>query len=202
MINISSSIESNSVTSGRVPPHNTEAEQSVLGSILLKEKAFTSVLDILSPADFYRKGHRIIFEAMIDLFQKNEPQDLVTITNLLNDKNHLEDVGGPTYLASLTSIVPVTANIVAYARIIRQKSILRNLISVNSDIANRCFEDQGDIDQLVDDAEQAIFDIAGKKSGYKFHSAQADHSRLFRNSRAALQTKRADYRSTDRLYKH
>ena len=136
--------------------------------ILLKEKALTSVLDILSPADFYRKSHRIIFEAMIDLFQKNEPQDLVTITNLLNDKNNLEDVGGPTYLASLTSIVPVTSNISAYARIIRQKSILRNLISVNSDIANRCFEEQGDIDQLVDDAEQAIFDIAGKKSGTNF----------------------------------
>lgn len=156
------------VGSGRIPPHNNEAEQSVLGSILLKEKAFTSVLDILSPADFYRKSHRIIFEAMIDLFQKSEPQDLVTISNHLNDKNTLEEVGGPTYLASLTSIVPVTANITAYARIIRQKSILRNLISVNSDIANRCFEEQSDIDQLVDDAEQAIFDIAGKKSGTNF----------------------------------
>ncbi len=162
--------ETKSVTGGRIPPHNNEAEQSVLGSILLKEKAFTSVLDILSPSDFYRKAHQIIFEAMIDLFQKSEPQDLVTLTNLLNDKNNLENVGGPTYLASLTSIVPVTSNIIAYARIIRQKSILRNLIRVNSDIANRCFEDQGDIDQLVDDAEQAIFDIAGKKSGTNFTS--------------------------------
>lgn len=160
--------EVNVSSSAKVPPHNNEAEQSVLGSILLKEKAFTSVLDILSPADFYRKPHRIIFEAMIDLFQKNEPQDLVTITNLLNDKNDLESIGGPAYLASLTSIVPVTSNIAAYARIIRQKSILRNLISVNADIANRCFEEQGDIDQLVDDAEQAIFDIAGKKSGTNF----------------------------------
>ena len=153
---------------GRVPPHNNEAEQSVLGSILLKEKSFTSVIDILSPDDFYRTSHRLIFEAMIDLFQRNEPQDLVTVTNHLNDSNVLDEVGGPTYLASLTSIVPVTANITAYARIIRQKAVLRNLISVNADIANRCFEEQGDIDQLVDDAEQAIFDIAGKKGGSNF----------------------------------
>ena len=153
---------------GKVPPHNNEAEQSVLGSILLKEDSFAPVIDILSPEDFYRKSHRLIFESMIDLFQRNEPQDLVTVTNHLNDLNFLEDAGGATYLASLTSIVPVTSNLSAYARIIRQKAVLRNLITVNTDIANRCFEEQGDIDQLVDDAEQAIFDIAGKKSGSNF----------------------------------
>jgi len=160
--------ESNTSGGSRIPPHNNDAEQSVLGSILLKDSAFTAVMDILSPEDFYRKAHRMIFETMIDLFQKSEPHDLVTVTNLLNDKNCLEEVGGPTYLASLTSIVPVTSNIIAYARIIRQKAVLRNLITVNSDIANRCFEEQGDIDLLVDDAEQAIFDIAGKKSGSSF----------------------------------
>ncbi len=152
----------------RVPPHNVEAEQSVLGSILLKDKAFATVVDIVSAQDFYRDSHRIIFSAMIELFNRSEPLDLVTITSLLNDTGRLEGVGGASYLASLTSIVPVTANIASYARIVRQKSVLRNLINASSDIANRCFEEQDDIDQLVDDAEQSIFDIAGKKDATVF----------------------------------
>lgn len=147
----------------RIPPHNNDAEQSVLGSILLKEDAFSTVQDMLSPSDFYREGHRIIFEAMLDLFQRSEPYDLVTVTNLLQSRNQLDTVGGAAYLASLTSIVPVASNLVSYARIINQKAILRNLIQLNGDIANRCFEEQDDVEQLVDDAEQAIFDLAGKK---------------------------------------
>ncbi|WP_136796009.1 replicative DNA helicase [Desulfosediminicola ganghwensis] len=154
--------------SKRVPPQNLEAEQSVLGSILLKDKSFGTVLEILKSDDFYREAHRIIYEAMIDLFEANEPQDLLTISNLLNDRNQLEQVGGAAYLATLTSIVPVTANIATYAKIVRQKSILRRLIEVNTDIASRCYEEQGEIDLLVDQAEQAIFEIAGSKSGQKF----------------------------------
>ena len=157
-----------SVHSSRMPPQNIEAEQSVLGSVLLKAKSFGNVLEILKPNDFYLESHRLIYEAMLDLFEQNEPQDLLTITNLLSDKNALEKVGGSSYLARLTSIVPVTANIASYAKIIRNKAILRHLIEVNTDIASRCYEEQGDIDILVDEAEQAIFDIAGSKSGQGF----------------------------------
>ncbi|MCP3931629.1 MAG: replicative DNA helicase [Bacteroidetes bacterium] len=156
------------VPSGRIPPQNVEAEQSVLGSILLNDKSFSAVLELLQPNDFYRSRHKIIFEALIDLFDKNEPQDLITTTNLLKDKNQLDEIGGAAYLATLTSIVPVTANIASYAKIIRQKAVLRNLITVNTEIASRCYEEQGEIDLLVDEAEQAIFDIAGKKSGQNF----------------------------------
>jgi replicative DNA helicase len=154
----------------RIPPHNGEAEQSVLGSILLKDKAFASVIDIISSADFYREAHRVIFEAMVELFDRGEPHDLVTVTSLLNDLNQLDAAGGAAYLASLTSIVPVTANITSYARIIKQKAILRKLINTSTDIANRCFEEQDDIDELVDKAEQSIFDIAGRKSSNDFNS--------------------------------
>ena len=154
----------------RIPPQNLEAEQSVLGSILLKDRSLSAVLEILGPSDFYKKGHKLIFEAMIELFEKNEPQDLITLTNLLKDKNELEEIGGASYLATLTSIVPVTVNIASYARIIRQKAILRNLIHVNTEIATRCYDEQGDIDILVDEAEQAIFQIAGRKSGQNFVS--------------------------------
>lgn len=152
----------------RIPPQNLEAEQAVLGSILLKDKSFSTVLELIGPTDFYKDAHRTIFQSMIDLFEKSEPQDLLTVSNLLKDQNKLEEVGGIVYLSSLTSIVPVTANIASYAKIIRQKSILRQLIHVNTDIASRCFEEQGDIDILVDEAEQAIFDIAGSKSNQQF----------------------------------
>ncbi len=152
----------------KIPPQNLEAEQSVLGSVLLNDKSLSTVLEILGPTDFYRNSHRLIFEGILELFDKNEPQDLVTVTNLLKDKNQLDDIGGASYLATLTSIVPVTVNIGSYARIIRQKAILRNLIQVSTEIATRCYDEQGDIDILVDEAEQAIFEIAERKSGQNF----------------------------------
>lgn len=152
----------------RIPPQNVEAEQAVLGSILLKADVFGLVLEVLKTGDFYKEGHKLVFEAMIGLFERNEPLDLLTVANELRDLNHLEQAGGSSYLASLTSIVPMTANIVSYAKIIREKSILRKLIAVNTDIATRCFEEQNDIDLLVDKAEQAIFDIAGSKSDQNF----------------------------------
>lgn len=152
----------------KVPPQNVEAEQSVLGSILLKAKSFHDVMEIIKPDDFYKDGHRIIYEAMICLFEKNEPVDILTVTNYLKDNNQLDDVGSAPYLASLTSIVPVTSNIQSYAHIIRQKSILRKMIQVNSEIANRCYDEQNDIESLIDDAEQAIFDISSSKNKSEF----------------------------------
>ncbi len=153
---------------GRVPPQNVEAEQSVLGTILLSDHSLSTVLEILESADFYQEGHRLIFEAMILLFEKNEPQDIITVSNLLKDQSNLDTAGGVGYLATLTSIVPVTSNLFHYAKIIRQKAVLRNLIKVNTEIASRCYEEQGDIDILVDQAEQAIFEIARSKSNQSF----------------------------------
>lgn len=171
-MNIDPSLAASQPTSitKKIPPQNLEAEQSILGSLLLNDSGFGIVLEIVKAEDFYTRGHQLIFEALIELFQKNEPQDLITVTSSLKDKNQLEEVGGAAYLATLTSIVPVTSNVASYAKIVRQKSILRNLIEVNSDIANRCYEEQGDIDQLVDEAEQAIFEIAGSKGGASFTS--------------------------------
>jgi replicative DNA helicase len=153
---------------GRIPPQNVEAEQSVLGTILLSDHSLSAVLELIVSEDFYKNSHKLIFEAMIILFEKNEPQDIVTLSNLLKDRNQLEDAGGIGYLATLTSIVPVTSNLLYYAKIIRQKAVLRNLINVNTEIASRCYEEQGDIDSLVDDAEQAIFEIARSKSDQSF----------------------------------
>jgi replicative DNA helicase len=154
----------------RLPPQNLEAEQCVLGSILLQHGALVKILELVTPTDFYRNAHKIIFSAMVSLFEKNEPQDIITVTNILKNKNQLEQVGGPAYLANLTDIVPVAANIIFYAQIIRSKSILRRLILTCTEIASRCYEEQDEIDSLVDDAEQTIFEISRTKSSQDFQA--------------------------------
>ena len=154
----------------RLPPQNLEAEQCVLGSILLQQGALVKILELVTPVDFYRDAHKIIFSAMVALFEKNEPLDIITVSNILKDKNQLEQVGGPAYLSNLTDIVPLAANIIYYAQIIRSKSILRRLILTCTEIASRCYEEQNEIDSLVDDAEQTIFEISRTKSSQDFQA--------------------------------
>ncbi len=157
-------MEKQASVSHRLPPQNLEAEQCVLGSILLKEGALAKVLDILSDQDFYREAHKTIFAALVALFEKNEPLDLVTLTDTLRDWKKLDAVGGPAYLASLTDIVPLSANVVHYAQIVRRKSLLRQLITTTTEIAVRCYEEQDDIDALIEETEERIFDIARRKT--------------------------------------
>jgi replicative DNA helicase len=147
----------------KVPPQNLEAEASVLGGILLENEAINRVLEILAPVDFYRESHRKIFRAMMELTDRNEPADLITLSEFLKAKGELEAAGGSTYLASLADQVPTAANIAHYARIIREKAILRQLINSATDIATRGFEEQGNVDEFLDAAEKVIFDIAEKK---------------------------------------
>jgi replicative DNA helicase len=147
----------------KVPPQNLEAEASVLGGILLENEAINRVLEILAPMDFYRESHRKIFRAMMELTDRSEPADLITLSELLKAKGELEAVGGSAYLASLADQVPTAANIAHYARIIREKAILRQLINSATEIATRGFEEQGNVDEFLDAAEKVIFDIAEKK---------------------------------------
>jgi replicative DNA helicase len=147
----------------KVPPQNLEAEASVLGGILLENEAINRVLEILVPADFYRESHRKIFRAMMELTDRTEPADLITLSEILKARGELEAVGGSAYLASLADQVPTAANIAHYARIIREKAILRQLITSATDIATRGFEEQGNVDEFLDAAEKVIFDIAEKK---------------------------------------
>ena len=176
----SQSLHSPSSISSKIPPQNLEAEQSVLGSILLKSRSFHDVTEIIGPGDFYKNSHRIIFEAMIQLFENGEPLDVLTVTNHLKDNNLLQEAGSASYLATLTSIVPVAANIGSYANIIRQKSILRNLIRINTEVALRCYDEQGDIDALIDEAEQSIFDITDSKKGQHFTALKSIISGTFK----------------------
>jgi replicative DNA helicase len=165
----------------RLPPQNLEAEQCVLGSILLQPGTLVKTLESLSPDDFYRDAHKAIYSAMLALFEKNEPQDLITVSNMLKDRNKLEEVGGPSYLATLTDIVPAAANIVYYAHIVREKSVLRRLIQTTTEIASRCYEEQDDIDNLLEEVEQTVFEISRSKSGKSFHALNAVVKEAFKN---------------------
>ncbi|MFH1611964.1 MAG: replicative DNA helicase [bacterium] len=158
----------NKKNEGRLPPQNIEAEQSVLGSLMLDKNVIVSVADILSPNDFYRNTHAEIYEAMLNLYEKNEPIDLVSLTNLLKDRNKLEEIGGAGYLTSLVNIVPTAAHVVNYAQIVRHKKVLRELISASDQIAQLGFDEETDADQLVDEAEQKIFSISQKSVSRKF----------------------------------
>ncbi|RWX45674.1 replicative DNA helicase [Candidatus Electrothrix aarhusensis] len=143
-----------------IPPQNVEAEQALLGTILIQDKSLLKIVELLAPDDFYRDAHKAIFEVMVSLFERSEPHDLVTVTSLLRDQNRLEHVGGSAYLTSLTDVIPFTGMLVHHARIIREKSILRRLIETSSEVAARCYDAQGDLEALVDKAEQTIFEIA------------------------------------------
>lgn len=151
-----------------LPPQNIEAEQAVLGTILIQDKSLLQVAEIIDPEDFYKDAHKIIYAAMVSLFEKSEPHDLITVTGLLNDQNKLENAGGAGYIASLTDIIPFTGTLVHHANIIRKKSVLRRLIQTTSEVAARCYDAQDDIETLVDDAEKTIFEIAQSKKGQGF----------------------------------
>ncbi|MFQ5849689.1 MAG: replicative DNA helicase [Candidatus Binatia bacterium] len=147
----------------KVPPQNLEAESSVLGGIMLENEAINRVLEVLTPEDFYRESHRKIFRAMMELSDRNEPVDIITLSDSLKAKGSLEAVGGSAYLASLNAMVPTAANITYYARIVREKAIRRYLINAATKIATRGFEDQENVDEFLDEAEKVIFDISGKR---------------------------------------
>ena len=117
------------VPNPKVPPQSTEAEQSVLGAILLENEALIKAIELLQVDDFYRESHRQIYGAMIDLYEKNTPVDQITLTEHLKQKNKLAEVGGLSYVAELAEKIPTAANIEYYAKIVRQKAILRNLIA-------------------------------------------------------------------------
>jgi len=153
----------------KVPPQNLEAEESVLSAILLDNSTLLDVLETLEPEDFYRSAHAKMFTAITELFAKNEPVDLVTLANILKEKGQLEEVGGATYLAKLVDTAPLAVNAQHYARIIRDKAALRKLIEHSNAITARCFEDSGDVDDVIDFAEKAVFEIAGNKNKKSFY---------------------------------
>ena len=144
----------------KLPPQNIEAEQSILGGVLIENDALNTVVEFLEDGDFYREAHQKIFNCMIALSEKNEPLDLITLTNELKKKKELEEIGGASYLAGLVESVPTAANIAYYAKIVKEKSILRKLISTATDIVTQSYQERKDLEEFLDEAEQAIFRIS------------------------------------------
>ena len=146
---------------GRVPPQSIEAELSVLGAMMLKKEAVTQAIELLRADEFYRQAHRAVFEAMEGLVRIGEPVDIVTVTEALKKSGRLEQVGGISFLANLTNRVPSTANLAYYAKIVKEKALLRALIDASTEIAGAAYEASEDVAQQLDDAEQKILAIAG-----------------------------------------
>jgi replicative DNA helicase len=147
----------------KVPPQSIEAEEAVLGGILLDNTAIDRVLELTAPGDFYREAHRKILRAMIDLSQRSEPVDLNTLTEALKGRGELQDIGGAAYLAELADKVPTAAHAGSYARLVRQKAVLRSLIQTATEIVTQGYEAGVDVDQFLDQAEHRIFEISERK---------------------------------------
>ncbi|MPM20598.1 Replicative DNA helicase [bioreactor metagenome] len=154
----------------RIPPHSVESEQSILGSILLDKDAMITVSETIKPDDFYKEAHKIIYECMIVLSNKGEPIDLITLTEELRKQGHLDDVGGISYITSLSTIVPTTSNVKFYADIVKEKSVLRKLIKASNDIINLGYDGATKIEDVLDKAEKKIFDISQEKASDDFKS--------------------------------
>jgi len=143
----------------KLPPHSLEAEQSVLGSVLLDKDSMLKIADIIQVKDFYKKAHRLIYEAMLDLYQNQEPIDVLNISNRLKDKGQIEEVGGVSYLTSLVNSIATPAHVISYAKTVNKKRVLRDLISASYNIAELGYREDEDTDMLLDEAEKNIFSI-------------------------------------------
>ena len=155
----------------RIPPHDIDAEQATLGSIMLNPSALNEIIDIVQEETFYSEKHRIIFKAMIDLFSKNEPIDLLSLSTSLKNREQLEQIGGRVYLTDLTNSVPASTNVKYYAKIVYRKNLMRKLINAGEHLSNIGFsESDEDVETLMDEAEKKVFSITGDPKGANFVS--------------------------------
>ena len=147
----------------KLPPHNVEAEQSVLGAILLENHAIDRAVEMITPDDFYKESHRRIYTAMLDLVESAEPIDIITLPEVLKRRDELEKIGGLSYLTLLLNTVPNAANIRYHCKIVREKAILRSLINSTTDLLTKAYMEPENVDEFLDEAERVVFSIAEKK---------------------------------------
>lgn len=156
------------VAQARIPPHDEQAEASVLGAILIDKDALSDVIDFLRPDYFYNDSHGYIFSAILSLFEKHEPVDIVTVTSQLKKMGKYKDVGGSTFLIELTNVVPTSANIEVYGKIVTDNYIKRRLIETSSNIVTDAFKEEREVKQLLDKAESEILSIAEARTHQDF----------------------------------
>ncbi|HZZ99638.1 MAG TPA: DnaB-like helicase N-terminal domain-containing protein, partial [Candidatus Paceibacterota bacterium] len=152
----------------KVPPQNLDAEKSLLGALLIDKEAINRVADITTAEDFYQHGHQLIFRAVLSLFEKREPIDLLSLSNALSEMGVLEQVGGMAYLTSLAGSVPTSAHIANYAKIVQRKKMLRDLIDAAHHIIGLGYREEDDVDNLLDEAERKLFAVSQKSLSKSF----------------------------------
>jgi replicative DNA helicase len=152
----------------KIPPQNLEAEMSVLGSMLIEEEAISRIIELLNESHFYKDSHRKIFSAIISLYEEGKAVDLITLTEKLKMNNSLEEIEGAAYLTTLVNSVPTAANVIHYAKIVKEKALLRSLINTCTRLIAEGYDGNQDVDELLDKAEGAIFDVTQRKIEGKF----------------------------------
>ena len=157
----------------RIPPQNVEAEQSVLGAMMIEREAISKAAEILRPVDFYREAHRLVFSAMMELFNKNDAVDMVTVTEVLRRDDKLEAAGGIAYVTALANSVPTAANVSYHARIIEEKALLRQLINTATNIAGMGYEAADEVATILDSAEKMMLEVSNRRGGQDFAAVKS-----------------------------
>lgn len=189
----------------RVPPQNIDAEQSVLGSILLDREAIYKVMKNLRPEDFYRESHRMIYEAMLLLNEGGSPVDLITVCDQLRQQGSLEKAGGVAYIASLAEMVPTAANVEYYTRIVEEKALLRTLIQVSTRIAGMSYDEGEEPEKLIAEAEQMIMELGSRRAATAFYAIRDiildifAHLEFLYNNRGSITGVPTSFPDLDRL---
>jgi len=160
----------NEFANNKIPPHDKEAEMSVIGSLMLDKEAIIKVADFLRPEDFYFKKHENIYKILEELFSNGEPIDIISVSSKLKERNLMEQIGGVSYLTDLINSVPTASHVITYGKIVQKKRILRDLISVGQDISLSGFEEEKESEELSDNAERRIFEITQKSMTQSFTS--------------------------------
>lgn len=163
----------------KIPPQSIEAEKALLGSLMLDGEGITKVADLIKPGDFYKEAHSKIYQAMLDLFNKNEPIDLLTLTQKLEEKKELEEIGGASYLSEILSSVPTPSHLMYYAKIVREKKVLRNLLQAAETISSLGYKEDEDIDLILDEAEKKIFSVSQESLTQSFLPVKSELDAAF-----------------------
>lgn len=193
------------IPAGKVPPQNIDAEMSLLGAVLIDEEVLADVSEHVSPKDFYDKRHATIFGAMMRLFERHKPVDLLTLTDELKKKDEFETVGGTSYLTELTNYVPTAAHAEAYAEMVSQKAIRRRLIKASSEISELGFDEDQDVQELLGRAEQELFSVSDQSLKQDLTSIEQiltesfDRMEELHRNKGALRGIRTGYRDLDNM---
>ncbi|MDY6820047.1 MAG: replicative DNA helicase [Deferribacterota bacterium] len=188
-------MEKANYTTSKIPPHNLEAEQAVLASIILDERALDKIINFINKDDFYHPYHKLIYGTLIELSKENKPLDLITLVSKLEDKNKLAEAGDYSYISSLVEMLPNASNIFYYAEVVKEKSLLRKLINISREISEKSYTCTGNIDELLDELEKNVF----KLSEYKLSDNMQPLGNLIEDALHSLETVYQNQGSTSGL---